>query len=352
VIAMRIAFAVPGDLNTATGGYGYDRRIMSELKALGWLVEHIELGDGFPWPTSETRNTALDRLEALSPQTPIVIDGLAFGVMAKEAELLADHFPLIALVHHPLALENGLSAIQQQQLWQSETAALAHASHVVVTSPATAKLMLEFNLKPERISTVLPGTQRYGFGDGSKGSVVQLLSVGTLTPRKGFDVLIEALATLKNLAWHLTIVGDGVRDPACAADLAARIIANGLTDRIIRLGTLSAEALSERYRQADVFVLASHFEGYGMAYAEAMAHGLPVIGTTGGAIPGTVPASAGLLVEPGNVQALAGVVRTMVEDETARARFAAGARATALSLPSWEDSARLFAHVLRGAVAS
>ena len=104
----RIAFAVPGDLAAPTGGYAYDRRLIAELKQIGWQVDLVNLGDGFPWPSKRTRKTAEARLIAVPNGDTIVVDGLAFGVLPDEGLNLRANHPLIALVHHPLALESGL----------------------------------------------------------------------------------------------------------------------------------------------------------------------------------------------------------------------------------------------------
>ena len=124
----RLAFAVPGDLATPTGGYAYDRRMIAELEHLGWNVDLVALGDGFPWPSDETRSAAQTRLLAVPAGRAIVIDGLAFGVLPEAASQLRLRNPLIALVHHPLAMESGLSAGQSDLLRASERAALAATS--------------------------------------------------------------------------------------------------------------------------------------------------------------------------------------------------------------------------------
>ena len=146
----------------------------------------------------------------------------------------------------------------------------------------------------DRITVARPGSDPAPMAHGSRDGIVRLLSVGAVVPRKGFDVLIAALATLADLPWRLTIAGDRGRDPKTAAQLDADIARLKLGDRVAVLGAVSPERLAELYAGADLFVLASRFEGYGMAYAEAIAHGLPVIGTTAGAIPDTVPAGAGV----------------------------------------------------------
>src|SRR5262249_14076232 len=154
---------------------------------------------------------------------------------------------------------------------------------------------------------------------------LRLLSIGAIVPRKGFDLLVAALAELKDLRWHLTVAGDRTRDPAAAAALDAAIDQHGLGSRVGGVGGVAAERLVALYAGADIFVLASQFEGYGMAFAEALAHGLPVIGTTGGAIPDTVPAGAGILVEPKDVKALSRALRMLIANPTERKWLAGGA---------------------------
>ena len=131
-----------------------------------------------------------------------------------------------------------------------------------------------------------------------------------------------------------------------AARLDADIASHALENRVAVLGAVSSQHLATLYAEADVFALASHFEGYGMAYAEAVAHGLPVIGTTGGAIPDTVPSDAGLLVPPGDMPALAKALRRVIGDSDLRQRLTGGARAAAPQLPTWRQSAEIFARRL------
>lgn len=343
----RVAFAVPGDLATPTGGYGYDRRMIAELGDLGWQVDLINLGDGFPWPSEATRTSALTQLLASPAGCGIVVDGLALGVLPEAARQLTGRNPLLALVHHPLALEAGLSEDQAIALRDSERAALSAVQGAVVTSAATARLVAaDYGVPAENITVARPGSDPAPLAPGSRDGIVRLLSVGAVVPRKGFDVLIAALAGLSDLPWQLTIAGDRTRDLNAAARLDADIAAHALEDRVAVLGAVSAQHLAGLYAEADVFALASHFEGYGMAYAEAVAHGLPVIGTTGGAIPDTVPPNAGLLVPPGDMPALAKALRQVIGDSDLRRRLMDGARVAAPQLPTWRQSAEILARRL------
>ena len=343
----RVAFAVPGDLAAPTGGYAYDRRMIRELEASGWSVDIVHLGDGFPYPAAEEREEARARLAGIPAGGPIVVDGLAFGVLPDVAADLSRDHALIALVHHPLALESGLSAAQSEAFRASERAALASARSVIVTSAATARMLAaEYDVPTDRITIACPGTDPAPPAEGSSDGIVRLLSVGAIVPRKGYDVLIAALANLKDLRWHLTIAGDRTRDPEAAARLDRDVKRFELADRVSVLGAVSAERLAELYKATDLFTLASRYEGYGMVFSEAIAHGLPIVGTRAGAILDTVPAGAGLLVPAGDADALATALRRAIEDTAERRRMAAAARDAARMLPTWRDSARAFARAL------
>jgi glycosyltransferase involved in cell wall biosynthesis len=339
---LHVAFVVPGDLATPTGGYGYDRRIIRELGQMGWQVDVLDVGDGFPFPSAAQRATALAILSEVPAGCPIVLDGLAFGAL-PEAGALRSRTPLIALVHQPLALDPALDTRQADTFRESERAALAAAARVVVTSESTARIVItDYNVPAQHISVVRPGNDPVPPALGSNDGIVRLLSVGSVVPGKGYDLLIAAVATLADMPWRLTIAGDRTRNLTAAAQLDADIEAYGLGDRVAVLGAVPPERIAQLYLASDVFVLASRFEGYGMALAEAISHGLPVVSTMAGAIPDTVPAGTGLLVPPNDAAALALALRCLISDPAERQRLATNARAAAAQLPTWHDSARLF----------
>lgn len=347
----RLAFAVPGDLATPTGGYAYDRRMIAELRALGWDVDVIGLGEGFPRPAPGTSAAAEARLAAVPGDRPVVVDGLAFGVLPEAAARLRASHRLLALVHHPLAMESSIPPDEAARFRARERAALACTRGVIVTSAATARLLVaDYAVPPDRITVAVPGTDRARIAARDPSGRPLLLGVGAVVPRKGYDVLVEALSGLTDLPWRLVIAGDRRRSPATVAALEDEIVRLSLADRVTLAGAVSAEDLAVLYTTADLFVLPSRFEGYGMAYAEAIAHGLPVVGTTAGAIPETVPAEAGVLVPPDDAAALTRVLHRLLVDPAERVRLAAGARAAAARLPTWRDSAEAFARAL-GAVA-
>jgi glycosyltransferase involved in cell wall biosynthesis len=313
---------------------------------LGWHVDVANIGDGFPFPSTRQRASALAVLSSVPTTCPIVVDGLAFGALPEAGDLRSRR-PLIALVHQPLALDAALDQAQASTFLESERAALATAARVVVTSEATARIVItDYAVSADRVTVVRPGNDRALPALGSRDGVVRLLSVGSVVPIKGYDLLIAALATLADMPWHLTIAGDRTRDITATARLGADINAYGLRGRVEVIGAVSPERIDELYLASDIFVLASRFEGYGMALAEAITHGLPVISTTAGAIPDTVPVGTGLLVPPENTDALANALRCLIRDPCERQRLSTNARLTAANFPTWQDSARLFARAI------
>ena len=341
----KLVVAAPGDLSTATGGFVYDRRLVAELVSLGWNIEVLDLGNGFPRPTAQMRSDAAMTLAALPHGLRVVVDGLALGALPEVAQALRDTHRLIALVHHPLALETGLSAKESTALRASEQAALACTRHVVATSTTTMRILAEdFRVPSARLSVIEPGTDTPVTVPRWRADVVALLAVGAVVPRKGYDVLVTALARIAHLPWRLTIAGDLSRSPATVALLRAEIAQSGLADRIVLRGVAAAHELASLFARSDIFVLATRFEGYGMAFTEALSHGLPVVGTKIGALEQTVPANAGVLVPVDDAEGLADALRYLIERPEERERLAAGARASVF--PSWREQATRFATVL------
>ena len=346
----RLVFVVPGDLSSVSGGYGYDRQMITGLRAAGREVDIVALDAGFPWPGAAALAHAAQQLAAIPDDAQVVVDGLAFGALPGLAEQHAARLRWVALVHHPLALETGLTAQQSRALFDSERRALATARSVIVTSAATARELTRYGVAGGRVHVVTPGTDPAPLAVGSGGDLVRpglaLLCVATLIPRKGHAVLIEALRGLQDRAWTLHCVGSTTRDADTTSALRSAIAEHGLASRVRLHGEVSAAVLQSMYAQADVFVLPSTFEGYGMALAEALAHGLPVISTTAGAIPETVPGQAGVLVPPGDAAGLRAALAMLLDEPVVRARLAAGARATRADLPTWPQAHARFATAL------
>lgn len=342
-------FAIPGDLHTPTGGYRYDREVIAAAPNMGVKLVPLALPGSFPNPSAKDLAQTRAALETVPAGRPLVVDGLAFGAL-PESLIAAIRAPIAALVHHPLALESGTPFDRAAALKASETAALAWARAVIVTSAATARtLVADFAVPERKIVVAEPGVAPAERARGSgRRAPVALLAVGAVSARKAYPVLVEALGSLRHLDWRLTIAGALDRAPDQAASLAAAIEANGLTDRVSLLGSRTEAELEADYAVADLFVMSSLYEGYGMVLAEAMARGLPIVATTGGAAAETVPDEAALKVPPGDSRALATALARAIAGDGLRRRLAEASWAAGQSLPRWTDTARCICSVLRG----
>lgn len=343
-------FLIPGDLATPTGGYAYARRLLADLADHGVDVMAVPLPGSFPQPTPADLAATATAFASTLRDAVLLVDGLAYGALPPEVVASAGSRPIVALVHHPLGLEAGLGAADAMRLMASERAALALATRVLVTSRFTRSLLVaEFGVPADRIGVAEPGTDPAARAVGSGSRRVSLLAVGAVTPRKGYDHLVKTLAMLTDLDWHLTIVGACDRSPDHVATLGRMIAAGGLDGRITLAGAVSPSRLTELYDRADVVVSPSLFEGYGMALAEALAHGIPVVATTGGAAAETVPDEAGLKVAPGDAAALASALRLIIGDPERRRAAADAAWAAGQDLPLWRDTAAIVAAILKEA---
>ncbi|SFU41706.1 glycosyltransferase family 4 protein [Halomonas korlensis] len=341
-----LTLLVAGDPDQLTGGYVYDARIVAALRNRGWQVAVQGLEGRFPEPDSVSRNAMSRVLAALPDGARVVIDGLAMGGMPDVIAPHADRLVIVALVHHPLADETGLAPSAKAQLFESESHALALARRVIVTSPYTARGLARYRVPSERIRVVEPGVDPAPLAASAMDLEVpgprRLLCVATLTPRKGLDLLVEALAGLVDRDWTGAMVGSLDRDPAHAAKLLAQTQRLGLDERLAWLGECDAKGLAQAYHRAELFVLPSHYEGYGMVVTEALARGLPVLTTTGGALGDTLPPHAGIAVPPGDTQALREALAAWLDDAALRRRLRRGARQAREALADWRQAGERF----------
>lgn len=337
-------FAIPGDKDRRTGGFIYEATVLRVLNEIGCATRHLVLPDSFPDPTPQDMDITLAALRAVPTGQPIILDGLVFGAI-DPAGLATVSAPVIAMIHHPLALETGLSAERAAFLQANEAAALRHTAHVIVPSPHTADILVSrYGLERARITIALPGFTRPVLAPMPIEPPL-ILSVGLLAARKGHDVLIAALATVQDLDWQAEIVGKP-HDPAYTDALQAQARDAGLAHRLRFSGEISGQALQNRYNAASIFALATRYEGYGMVLSEAMQYGLPVVSCAVGAVPDTV-GDAGILVPANDPAAFGHALRDLLTDPAKYAHFEAAARDHAAGLPTWKDTAGHFVDVVR-----
>lgn len=340
-------FAIPGDLKAATGGYAYDRRVIELLPAFGVPVSVLPLPASFPHPTSDDLEETRRAIAARPASSVLVVDGLAFGAFPDNL-LDAIAGRVIGLVHHPLFLETGLPHARKVELKDSEERALKRANHIIVTSRATKRIVTEhMGISSEKITVAEPGTDPAQRATGT-GAPLQILAVGAVLPRKGYDLLIEALSPLKDIDWRLTIAGALDRHPQAVESVQEAIRRHNLEERVTLAGKVVPATLERFYESADLFVSASLFEGYGMVLAEAMARGLPIVLAAGGAAADTAGEAAALHVEAGNVPELTAALQRALTDKKLRDRLADASWEAGRTLPTWHETARRIAAVILG----
>ncbi len=345
---MRCALLVPGPFGAISGGYVYNARIIEGLCSLGHTVRVVELGGRHPLPDAAAEAAARQALDALSPQERPILDSLGLPAFAGCTEELARR-GAIGLIHHPTAQEHGLPAATQIELAAREAAVYPRLARLIATSRFTAAgLAATHGIAPTQIGVVEPGTDPAARAGGSGGPGIALLSVGNLVPRKGHDILLRTLAGLADLDWSLSIVGAPL-DPVHADGLVGLAGELGLSQRVRFAGGLTPEGLEAEWQRADVFALATHFEGYGMVAAEALARGLPVAITAGGAIADVVPVEASVVSPPGDVVSFTKGLRRLIFDGALRADMAAAAWHAGQRLPRWPERAAAFLAELEAA---
>ncbi|MFD7389581.1 glycosyltransferase family 4 protein [Streptomyces sp. NPDC059852] len=349
-----VQFVMPGGVDdpaAPSGGNAYDRRVSLDLPGFGWQVHKHAVAGAWPRPDAAERAELARVLREFPDGTVVLLDGLvACGVpeiIVPEAERLR----LAVLVHLPLGDETGLEPSVAADLDARERTVLRAVDAVVATSDwAVRRLVSHHGLAPERVHVAAPGADIAPLASGTDG-VSQLLCVAAVTPRKGQHRLIEALATVTDLPWSCSFVGGLNHDPEYVAGLRSLIARHGLSDRLVLAGPQSGAALDASYHSADLMVLTSYAETYGMAVTEALARGIPVLATDVGGVPeavgrapdGGVP---GILVPPENPAAIAAELRGWFGEADVRRRLKAAARGRRSALNGWAGTARSLAAVL------
>ncbi|MEM9382964.1 MAG: glycosyltransferase family 4 protein [Planctomycetota bacterium] len=346
----RLWFVLPGSLDATTGGTIYDRRVVDALRGMDREVEVVELPGRFPEPDAAAQAAAEAAFAAIPDGACTVVDGLALGALPGLAERASARLSLVGLVHHPLCDETGVPEARRARLLASERRALAGARCVVVTSAFTRTRLAELGLVPSsvgRVSVAEPGVDAADLAPvRPAGTRWSLVSVGAVTPRKAHADALRALERVRDLDWTWTAIGRLDQDSAAAGSVAALARSLDLDDRVTFTGRLDRADVDDRLGRAHVFLHPARYEGYGMAVAEALARGLPVVASRGGALRRTVPADAGLLVEPGDVDALAAALRRVLTSEDTYRGMRAGAAAARAGLRRWEATASDLARAL------
>jgi glycosyltransferase involved in cell wall biosynthesis len=337
-----------------SGGNTYDRHVCRGLAGLGWSVrEHAVPGR---WPGPDGRAlAALARVMRRIPDGAVVLlDGLVASTAPRVLVPQADRVRLVLLVHMPLGHRPRAGAAEDVRT--REGAVLQAAAAVVTTSAWSRRRLLElYQLSPSRVHVAEPGVERADLATATADGG-QLLSVAAVSFEKGHDVLLDALSSISDQAWQCACVGGLDRDPGFVEELRRRVVDGGLDGRVSFPGPRTGSDLDHSYAAADLFVLASRAETYGMAITEALARGVPVVATEVGGLTEALGHSAdgtrpGLLVPPDDPAALAAALAAWLGDAELRGQLRRAAHERRASLTGWSATASVLSGVLAAVVA-
>jgi len=386
---MRIAFLSVGDPARRTGGYLYHRELFARLRAQGIHLDEIYAAGA----SLEAQLAAAPGFVAGFDPTPydaVVVDALARAVCAPGLDAWRALRPLVALVHELPSVAAGHAQGGAQLAYE---APLLRADRLIAVSADGARILAERGVAPERIVVASGGFDRLssqrqcaeGNAQAAGGSaqfrhsalstqhsalarsalstqhsalstqhfapqhsVLTVLCVAQWIARKGVLELARTWATVARAGWQLELVGEFDADPAYAREVRAAL-AGAPEGSVVLRGAVDDAELAAAYAAATLFAMPSRYEGYGIAFAEALAHGLPVLGCAVGPVPALVGPEAGVLVPPNDMPALAAALARLMDDPALRARMAAAARARAATLPTWDDCAARFLAAVKAA---
>jgi glycosyltransferase involved in cell wall biosynthesis len=335
-----------------SGGNAYDRRVCRGLVALDWTVHEHPVPGAWPRPGAIGHAALARAVRDIPDGAVVLLDGLIASAAPEVLVPQAPRMRQVVLVHMPLGHRPRADEVAAVRAREREV--LKAAAAIVTTSAWTRRRLGElYALPADRVHVAEPGVDPAGLAPGTAAGDT-LLCVAAVTPDKGHDVLLDALATTTDLSWRCACVGSLDRDPAYADGVRRRARAGGLADRVRFPGPRTGPDLDRAYAEADLLVLASHAETYGMVVTEALAHGLPVVAAEVGGVTealghgenGTRP---GLLVPPGDPAALGAALRAWLGDAELRGRLRRAARARRASLRGWPATTSALAGVLAGA---
>jgi glycosyltransferase involved in cell wall biosynthesis len=342
------------DPTRPSGGNSYDRRICHELAATGWQVHEHAVPGSWPWPAGAAERALIRTINAIPDGGIVLVDGLIASTAPAVLVPHSNRLRLVVLVHLPLGYGAPGHAVADAH--GRERTTLSAASAVIATSRWTRQwLLASYRLRPDGVHVAEPGADSARPAPGTVDGG-ELLCVAAITPAKGHDVLLAALSTITHLPWRCTLVGRLDREPEFIDRLRRVAEYSGLDARICFRGPLGRDELARVYAAADVLVLPSAFETYGMVVTEALGFGLPVIATAVGGLPDALGCTTdghrpGLLVPPADPSALAAALESWLADPDLRQRLRAAAGERHSMLPRWTTTAERVAQVLRKAAA-
>jgi glycosyltransferase involved in cell wall biosynthesis len=337
---MKIGLILYGSLDTLSGGYLYDRKLVEYLRGQGDTVDIISL----PW-----RSYPAHLMDNLHVRLPENVDILIQDELNHPSLIFANRgkhpCPVISLVHH-------LRCSELRPGWQNAFYRLIERSYLqsvdgfIFNSKTTESVVNELigNGKPAIVA--YPPTDRFGSPlseqeiiERSNAPELRIVFLGNVIYRKGLHTLLEAVKGLR-FKVVVDVIGSLDSEPSYTEHILSSIARNDLSSTVFLHGPLDREPLVEKLTCAHVLIVPSSYEGFGIVYLEGMCFGLPGIATTAGAAREIIePGTTGYLIAPDDSIALAEYIQSLAEDRGLLRRLSLNARERYLRQPSWEETA-------------
>jgi glycosyltransferase involved in cell wall biosynthesis len=347
---MNLHFLIAGKLNTLASSYIYDKRIIAGLLNKGHHVIVHSLNNDFPFPADESLKQCSQICKSIPKGETVIIDSLVYGVIPSILKDIYGKNPVVGLIHLPLSVDPNYTTYQRTMISSLEQESFNYAQRFIVTSEYTAEALWSFNIDSQKVDVVIPGLDKFQLKTNYPERPYKFLSITNLCRNKDHSILIRALSALRDKEWILDCYGNPGIDQDYLSDFQAMIRHSHLQDKIHIHEIIEGEELSQAYRNADLFVHPSDFEVYGMVLTEALAHGIPVVASTGGGICRTVPAKMAQFFKPGDVYGLQSILEELLENKVVYKRLCMQASTYQDQAQSWQKSAGLFEEALKKVV--
>jgi glycosyltransferase involved in cell wall biosynthesis len=358
---VRVGLVIYGSLETVTGGFLYDRRLVEYLRACGDAVEIFSI----PWRTYgrhllDNVSRGIRRSLAEARLDVLLQDELNHPSLFHINSLLRQaRYPIVSIVHH-------LRCSELRPSWQNRLYAMIERRYLLTVDGFVFNSHTTGATVGALIGQEKPSVVAYPGRDGGEANLspehvrdrawqpgpLRLLMVGNLIPRKNLHTLLSALAQLPGDDWQLEVVGSLDTDAEYVRHVKAQIQDLDLSDRVSLLGTLTGEQLAVRYAESQLLAAPSSYEGFGLVYLEGKSYGVPALASTTGAAREVVTHDLdGFLVNPANPGAMAELVFGLHHDRAKLAAMSLAALDRFQSYPTWEASAsaiRMFLQDLVG----
>lgn len=336
---MTVYFLIPGNIHSLTGGYLYNMHIINGLKQKGYTV--CILGSDWKFNDKESlEKISRADLEKLPLGACVVVDSIALASLHQIVQEFGGRLKFLGLIHLPVSYD--ISSGVHGKLAKEELQALHHMERLIVTGRFTFDLLCNAGLNRKKIMIVEPGTENFPRKTRYKFIPSELLCIANYSAVKAQDILIRGLSMLTAWNWTMDLYGDMEREPGYTTAIRSLIQQLKMENRIFMHGIADRHKISEIFLHADLFVLPSLFESYGMVLTESLTHGIPVVTTTAGNIPDTIPKGMGLLTEPANAGQLADAIRSLFVDPAKYSALCSAASQYYRQVRSWDQAVEEF----------